>query len=283
MKKLIALLLVGIMSVSMVACTPKTVEPAPDEETTTTPEVTEPDAETVASDFEAIEAKGKMVIGYTVYEPINYTDDEGNFVGFDTEFAQAVCDNLGVEAEFVEIEWSNKFLELQSGSIDCIWNGMTITDEAMENASVSSPYVKNAQVIIAKTENGYTSTADLVDANIIAEAGSAGEKAILADENLSQAEFMPVIKQADALLEIKSGASDAAVLDITLAGAMVGEGTDFADLSIMQGVELSVEEYGIATRKGADTNDKINEAMAELMADGTLEALAEKYGLTLAD
>ena len=261
MKKILIIIMVLGLSLGLVACS----------------------SETTKSDFETIQENGKMVIGYTDYAPINYTNENGEFTGFDTEFAQAVCKELGIEAEFVEIEWSNKFLELESGSIDCIWNGMTITDEAKEAASVSNPYLKNMQVVVAKTENGYTSTADLIDANIVAEAGSAGEAAVLADGNLSQASLMTVIKQVDALLEVKSGASDAAILDWTLASNMVGQGTDYSDLSILEGVELSVEEYGIATRKGSDTNDKINEVMAKFMADGTLETLATSYGLKVAE
>ena len=190
---------------------------------------------TMALTMSACGNKDTLVIGYTKYEPMNYLDDEGNLTGFDTEFAEAVCENLGVEPEFVEIEWSTKFIELQSGSIDCIWNGMTITDEAKENSNVSNPYLKNMQVIVAKSDSGITSTADLIGKNIVAESGSAGEKAIRADENLSQAELLTVLLQTDSLLEIESGASDAAVLDWTLAKSMVGEGTDFENLAIIEG------------------------------------------------
>lgn len=235
------------------------------------------------SDWEYIQNKGTMVIGYTVFEPMNYTDEDGNFTGFDTEFAKAVCEYLQVEPEFVEINWSTKVNELKSKSIDCVWNGMTITDDLKKNIAVSKPYVQNMQVIVIKSDNAdeFTDTASLKDKTIVAEAGSAGEDAILSDENLSQATYVSLDKQVDALLEVKSGTADAAVLDVTLASNMIGEGTDYEDLQIIDGVHLSTEEYGIGFRKGSDTCDKVNEAIDALTADGTLKSLADKYGLVL--
>ena len=278
-KKLLALLLAGAMSASLLAgCGGGKNEDAAANNGG--------DAGTeTASDLAYVQDKGNMIIGYTVYEPMNYTDENGEFTGFDTEFAKAVCEKLGVEPEFVEIDWGTKVIELDAKSIDCIWNGMTITDDLKENISVSDPYVKNMQVVIIKDSNKdkFTDTASLAGANLVAEAGSAGQSAIEADENLSQANLTTVTKQTDALLEIESGASDAAVLDWTLAKSMIGEGTDFADLMMIDGAELSVEEYGIGFRKDSDLCTKVNEIMNELVEDGTLPALAEKYGLSLAE
>lgn len=235
-----------------------------------------------ADDWAYIEGNKKMVIGYTVYEPMNYTDDSGAFTGFDTEFAQAVCAKLGVEASFVEINWDTKTVELESKNIDCIWNGMTITDELKESLDISAPYVKNAQVVVINAANAatFTDTASLKGAALMAEAGSAGEGVIQSDANLSTATYTPCVKQTDALMELKAGTSDAAVLDLTLAKAMVGQG-DYSDLMMIDGLELSVEEYGIGFRKNGNTADKVNEAIKALVADGTLPALAEKYGLVL--
>lgn len=278
-KKMLALLLAGAMSVSLLAgCGGGKNEDAAANNGG--------DAGTeTASDLAYVQDKGNMIIGYTVYEPMNYTDENGEFTGFDTEFARAVCEKLGVEPEFVEINWDTKVIELDAKSIDCIWNGMTITDDLKENISVSDPYVKNMQVVVIKDSNKdkFTDTASLSGANLVAEAGSAGQSAIEADENLSQANLTTVTKQTDALLEIESGASDAAVLDWTLAKSMIGEGTDFADLMMIDGAELSVEEYGIGFRKDSDLCTKVNEIMGELVEDGTLPALAEKYGLSLAE
>ena len=233
------------------------------------------------SDLDYIKGKGKMVIGYTVYEPMNYTDADGSFTGFDTELATAVCEKLGVEPEFVEINWDTKVVELDAKSIDCIWNGLTLTDEIKENTATTKPYAKNAQVVVVKDGTEYTSTADLVGKTVVAEAGSAGESAIADDASLSQADYISKSVQTDCLMEVAAGTADAAVLDLTLANAMIGEGTDYADLKIVD--ELNAEEYGVAFRKGSDAAAAVDEAFDALKADGTLSALAEKYELTLAD
>ena len=233
------------------------------------------------SDLDEIKGKGKMVIGYTVYEPMNYTDADGNFTGFDTELATAVCEKLGVEPEFVEINWDTKETELAAKSIDCIWNGLTLTDDREENMACTKPYVKNAQVVVVKDGTEYTSTADLVGKTVVAEAGSAGETTIQEDENLAQADYVSKSVQTDCLMEVAAGTADAAVLDLTLASAMIGEGTDYANLKMVD--ELNVEEYGVAFRKGSDVAAAVDTAFDELKADGTMGALAEKYGLTLAE
>ena len=177
------------------------------------------------SDLDYIKGKGKMTIGYTVYAPMNYTDDAGEFVGFDTEFAKAVCEKLGVEPEFVEINWDTKEIELNAKKIDCIWNGFTMTEEREENLDFSVPYILNKQVVVIRKADAdkYKDTASLKDAKLVAEVASAGETAIADDENLSKANYTAVTKQTDALLEVKSNTADAAVLDYTLANAMVGK------------------------------------------------------------
>ena len=238
-------------------------------------------ASDAASDLDYIKEKGSMVIGYTVYEPMNYTDADGNFTGFDTELATAVCEKLGVEPEFVEINWDTKVVELDAKSIDCIWNGMTLTDDIMANTATTRAYAKNAQVVVIKDGTDYTSTADLVGKTVVAEAGSAGEAAIEGDENLAQADYVSKSVQTDCLMEVAAGTADAAVLDLTLANAMIGEGTDYASLKIVD--ELNAEEYGVAFRKGSDAAAVVDAAFDKLKADGTMQALAEKYELTLAD
>ena len=238
-------------------------------------------ASDAASDLDYIKEKGSMVIGYTVYEPMNYTDADGNFTGFDTELATAVCEKLGVEPEFVEINWDTKVVELDAKSIDCIWNGMTLTDDIMANTATTKAYAKNAQVVVVKDGTDYTSTADLADKTVVAEAGSAGEAAIQGDENLSKADYVSKSVQTDCLMEVAAGTADAAVLDLTLANAMIGAGTDYASLKIVD--ELNAEEYGVAFRKGSDAAAAVDAAFDELKADGTMQALADKYDLALAD
>lgn len=257
MKKLASIIMAGIMCLSMAACGGKS-----------------------ASDLEAVKKNEKLIIGMTIYEPMNYEDENGELTGFDTEFAYAICDKLGVEAEFVEIDWDNKFPELSSKSIDCIWNGMTITDEVKLNADVSRAYVKNAQVVVMNKDKAadYQTVESLANVKFAAEAGSAGEAAII-DAGF-EANLVSTAAQTDALLEVKSGSVDACVIDITMANAMTGEGTSYAELAPV--LELTTEEYGIAFRKGSDLTAVVNNYMDELKVDGTLEKLAEKYNLTLA-
>ena len=283
MKKLISLLLAAGMVASLAACgsTASTSESASTADSTSEAASTAEAETTGESDLQYIKDKGKMTIGYTVYAPMNYTDENGEFVGFDTELATAVCEQLGVEPEFVEINWDTKIVELDAKSIDCIWNGMTLTDDIMANTACTEAYAKNAQVVVMKAGSGYTSTADLVGKTVVAEAGSAGETTVQEDENLSQADYVSKGVQTDCLMEVAAGTADAAVLDLTLASAMIGEGTDYADLEIVD--ELNAEEYGVAFRQGSDAAAAVNDAFAALKADGTMQALADKYGLTLAE
>ena len=224
-------------------------------------------------------APEKLVIGYTIYEPMNYMED-GKLTGFDTEFAEAVCEKLGVEPEFQEINWDTKFVTLDAKKIDCIWNGMTISDEVKKNCDVSKAYVKNAQVVVMKDEviENYKDVESLKGLKFAAEAGSAGEAAI--KENGLDGAYSPVAAQTDALLAVMGGQADACVIDITMANAMTGEGTSYASLTSV--CELTTEEYGIAFRKESDLTEKVNAIMDELKADGTLEDIAKKYNLTLA-
>ena len=279
MKRLVSAFLAGAMALSLAACggaaSTSTVASSASASGSAAA------SESAASDLDYIKEKGKMVIGYTVYEPMNYTDADGNFTGFDTELATAVCEKLGVEPEFVEINWDTKVVELDAKSIDCIWNGMTLTDDIMANAATTKAYAKNAQVVVVKDGTDYSSTADLVGKTVVAEAGSAGEAAIEGDENLAQADYVSKSVQTDCLMEVAAGTADAAVLDLTLANAMIGEGTDYASLKIVD--ELNAEEYGVAFRKGSDTAAAVDAVFDELKADGTMQALADKYDLALAD
>ncbi len=278
MKRLVSAFLAGAMALSLAAC-----GGAASTSTAASASASGSAAasETAASDLDYIKEKGKMVIGYTVYEPMNYTDADGNFTGFDTELATAVCEKLGVEPEFVEINWDTKVVELDAKSIDCIWNGMTLTDDIMANTATTKAYAKNAQVVVVKDGTDYSSTADLVGKTVVAEAGSAGEAAIEGDENLAQADYVSKSVQTDCLMEVAAGTADAAVLDLTLANAMIGEGTDYASLKIVD--ELNAEEYGVAFRKGSDAAAAVDAAFDELKADGTMQALADKYDLALAE
>lgn len=273
-KKQLGLLLAGAMCVSLL--TGCGGQPAKD------PAANGGEPSAPASELAQVQKKGTLTIGYTDYEPMNYKGDDGELTGFDTEFAKAVCEKLGVEANFVEIVWATKNVELESGNIDCVWNGMTITDDLKANLSISNPYAENTQVVITKAENKdtYADYKNLAGKTIALEAGSAAQSVAEEDENLSGANIVTVSQQTKALLEVKSGTADAAIFDRTMADSMIGEGTDFADL-VVCGV-FHQEQYGVGFRKDSDLTAKFNEIMAALIDDGTLPALAEKYGLTLA-
>ncbi len=230
-----------------------------------------------ASDIQYIKDKGTLVIGITEYAPMNYKEN-GEWTGFDTEFAEAVCEKLGVKAEFFLLaDWDGKLNELNAKTIDVVWNGMTITEDLKKGMDISDPYVVNQQVVVCKASDAekYSTADSIKDAVIAIEGGSAAEELVEGYENVTKLQY-----QSDALLEVKSGAADVAVIDITMANSMTGEGTSYEELT--KTAALSTEEYGIGARKGTDTIAAINEIIKELKSDGTLEALAQKYELTLA-
>ena len=233
------------------------------------------------TDLSYIKDKGKLVVGITDYAPMDYKDDNGEWTGFDAEFAQLFARDLGVECEFYVIaDWGKKFMELDTKQIDAVWNGMTITEEAKLNSNVSNPYVVNAQVVVMKADvvADYDYMESLNGLTIAVENGSAGQDAANA---ITGATIVPLQDQGAALLEVKAGTADACVIDITMAYAMTGEGTDYADLAA--GISLTEELYGVSFRKDSDLAPKFNEFMAKLKQDGTLQALADKYSLTLAN
>ena len=272
MKRLIALALALVLSLALAACGSGA---APSPSASAPAESAPAESASAESDLDYVKGKGALVIGYTVYAPMNYTDDNGEFTGFDTELAKAVCEKLGVEPQFQEIVWET-----------------TLDPEREANMACTVPYVKNAQVVVMKADADYADTSSLIGKSVCAEVGSAGETQILGNEetkpdaNLAQADYVGKSVQTDCLMEVAAGTCDAAVLDMTLANAMIGEGTDYAGLKIVD--ELAVENYGVAFRQGSDVRDAVNEIFAEMVADelkadGTMQTLADKYGLELAD
>ena len=236
--------------------------------------------ETVAAveDLKAIQDKGKLVVGITDFEPMDYKDESGKWIGFDADMANAFAKSLGVEAEFVEIEWDNKALELSSGNIDCVWNGMTLTDEVMSAMDCSNPYCNNAQIVIVPSDKAdqYQTVESLKDLNFAVEVGSAGEQ----EAQANGLKYTSVQNQANALMEVAAGTSDAAIIDSLMAAAMVGEGTSYDKLTYTVG--LNSEEYGVGFRKGSDLTDKLDEFFKSSYADGSMQKIAETYGVQAA-
>lgn len=273
-KKILALVLALVMMLSLAACGGNGGDT-----TTAAGDTTAADA---ASDLAYIQEKGELIIGYTEFAPMNYNDDNGEFVGFETEFAKAVCKELGVNAKFQLISWEAKETELNAKTIDCIWNGLTITPEREEAMSISTPYMANKQVLIVKKDNAekYLKAEDMKDANIVAEAESAGEEVAQSDEFFASAKYTAVEDQKTALMEVASGTADACVVDYVLSIGMIGEGTDYEDLVVVESLAFADEQYGIAFRKGSDVTAKVNEAITKLVESGELGKIADTYKLS---
>lgn len=239
-------------------------------------------SQTSSADWDYIKNKGELIIGITYFEPMNYKDDSGKLTGFETEFAESVCKELGVKPVFQKIDWDSKEVELKSKTIDCIWNGLTITDERKANMDISVPYMENKQVMVTKKENAekFTKAENLKEATVVAEKKSAGEDVAKEDEFFKNAKYISVDSQAKALLEVKSGTADIAIIDYVMSIGTLSSGSDYSDLQVVEGKDFAPEQYGVAIRKDStETLKKLNEAMQKVSDDGTLDKIGKKYNL----
>ena len=266
MKRLIALVLTLALALCFAACGSK---PATTPDGTDGANAGQPEEKTI-------------VVGYTLYEPMNYLDANGELVGFDTDLAKAVFEGMGYTVIFQEIEWSSKYTELNSGAIDCIWNGFTCNcaddDDGIQRAEkvdFSYNYMENRQVVVAKADSGIASAADLNGKLAAVESGSAGEGYAASFEGLTAKGF---IKQTEGLFEVVSGSADVAILDAQLAKSYVGKG-DYKDLMIVDALSSDVEYYAIGFEKGSELTAQVNAQLVKLAEDGTIAQLAETYGV----
>ncbi|MBO6109092.1 MAG: transporter substrate-binding domain-containing protein [Eubacterium sp.] len=250
-RKILAAVLAGVMCLSLAGC----------------------GGESASGDMAKIKEKGKFVVGITDFEPMDFKDENGEWAGFDADMAKAFAEKLGVAVEFTEIDWDNKALELDSGNIDCVWNGMTLTDEVKSAMDCSNAYCNNAQIVVLPADKAdqYPDVESLKGLKFAVEAGSAGEK----EAKANNLEYTPIQSQANALMEVASGTSDAAIIDSLMAAAMVGEGTSYDNL--VYTIKLNDEEYGVGFRKGSDLRDELNRFFKDSYADGLMQATAEKY------
>ena len=286
-KKAVSLLLTGAMALSFAACggTASSASGAASaygaaasseaESAADSAAASENVASSADSDLAYVQDKGTLVVGMTDFAPMDYRDENGEWIGFDADMAKAFAEYLGVEVEFLEINWDNKLMELDAKGVDAIWNGMTITDEVTSGASVSEPYCNNGQVVVlpAGKAADYQDVDSLSGLNFAVENGSAGAEQL---DALGIA-YVAKTTQADALMEVASGASDACVIDLLMAGAMIGEGTSYPDLTYT--VQLNSEEYGVGFRKGSDLVDAFNTFWQEAYDDGTVMEVAAAYGV----
>ena len=207
-----------------------------------------------SSDLDYIKQKGTLVVGITDFAPMDYQDADGSWIGFDADLAKAFAESLGVEVQFQTIEWDNKVMELDGKTIDVVWNGMTLTDEVTSSMACSNAYCNNAQVVILPADKAadYDTVDSLSGLRFAVESGSAGM-------------------------------ADAAIIDSLMAGAMVGEGTNYADLAIGPVLNAETgEQYGVGFRKGSDAAAALNEFFRQQWESGALQALAEQYGVQAA-
>ncbi len=296
MKKWIAMLLAALMVFSMAACAAKS-EPAADQtndQTAADTQTSEPAEDTASgedaapaddaaadSDTAYVQSKGTLVVGITDFAPMDYQNENGEWIGFDADMAKAFAESLGVSVEFVEIDWDNKILELGGKSIDCVWNGMTLTDEVTSAMACSNAYCNNSQVVIVPADKAadYADVEACKDLSFAVESGSAGMAEV---EKLGYS-FTEVKDQATALMEVAAGTSDAAVIDSLMAGAMVGEGASYDNLTYT--VSLNAEEgeqYGVGFRQDSDLAAALNDFFKAAYADGSMQACAETYGIQAA-
>lgn len=255
MKKIITVLTTLLMVVIMAGCSNKT------------------EATVETTDSEYVKNKGVLVVGITDFAPMDYKDANGNWIGFDADLATKFAEELGVKVEFVEINWDNKVLDLNDKAIDCVWNGMTLTDAVKNQMETSKAYILNAQTAVVKKDvaANINSIDDLKELSVAVEVGSAGK----ASAESNGLDFVELDTQAKALLEVNAGTSDAAIIDLTMAKAMTGEGTDYTNLTYT--VLLDEEEYGVGFRKGSDLAEMLNAFLANNTA--VVEEIALTYGL----
>ena len=278
MKKFLALLLSGLMVLSLAACGGETAT----EDTSTEDTENTENTDTAESDLAYVQDKGTLVVGITYFEPMDYkAEGSDEWIGFDADMAKAFAESLGVDVEFQEITWDYKVEELASKAIDCVWNGMTLGEDVMAAMGTSVPYCTNAQVLVVPADKAadFEGLTSLEGRNVAGESGSAGEDAAIA----LGATTVPVQSQANTLMEVSAGTSDAAVIDLLMAGAMIGEGTSYEDLTFTLNLNdaqgLPSEEYGVGFRKGSDLVDAFNEFWAEKVSDGTVLETATTYGV----
>ena len=279
--KLIALILALASAATFASCAKKDTTDT-DNKNNDSSAITDNSADTentdADSDLQYVKDKGTLIVGITVFEPMDYEDENGDWIGFDADMAKAFAESIGVEAKFQIIDWDSKVMELGSKTIDTVWNGMTLNDEVKSAMECSNAYCNNAQVVIlpADKADDYTDAESMKELTFAVESGSAG----LAEAVANGFSYVEVLDQATALLEVSSGAADAAIIDSLMAGAMVGEGTSYDKLTYTIG--LNSEEYGVGFRKGSDLAAALNDFFKSAYDDGSMLSCAETYGVQAA-
>ena len=228
------------------------------------------------------EEDNTFIVGFDAeYPPYGYMDDNGEYTGFDLELAQAVCDLYGWELEKRPIDWDSKDMELNSGAIDCIWNGFTMNGRE-EEYTWSVPYVDNSQVIVVSEASGIADLEGLSGKIVGVQAASAALE--LLSEGGDQADLAATFgtlqqfpEYNSAFVELQAGSIDAIAMDVGVANYQLKEKEGYTILD----ETLNSEQYAIGFKQGnEELRDLVNDALATLLEDGTFDELAEKYELT---
>lgn len=286
-KQIAAAALAGVMAFSLSACgggaqtttaapADTTAAEASAEETKEAEETAEEESSQEAADAASEETK-TFIVGFDQdFPPMGFVGDDGEYTGFDLELAAEVAERLGMEFVPQPIAWDAKDMELESGTIDCIWNGFTITGRE-DDYTWSEPYMDNSQVFVVANDSGISTLADLAGKIVEVQTDSSAEAALKEAPELADTfgQLLTVADYNTAFMDLEQGAVDAIAMDVIVAGFQIEQrNADF----VMLDETLSSETYGVGFKKGnEELRDQVQATLEEMAADGTLEKISEKW------
>ena len=273
-KRFVSAALAAVMALSMTACGSSN---SAAETTAADTEAAESQAEETTAEEAKTTDGGTLIVGFDQdFPPMGFVGDDGEYTGFDLELAQEVAKRLGLEYKAQPIAWDSKDMELESGNIDCIWNGLTMTGRE-DDYTWTEPYMANQQVFVVANDSDINSQADLAGKIVEVQADSSAEAALKEAPELT-ATFKELLTTADyntAFMDLEQGAVDAIAMDVIVAGYQIQQRN--ADFKILDD-SLSEEEYGVGFKKGnTELRDKVQSTLEEMAEDGTLQEVSEKW------
>ena len=273
-KRFVSAALAAVMALSMTACGSSN---SAAETTAADTEAAESQAEETTAEEAKTTDGGTLIVGFDQdFPPMGFVGDDGEYTGFDLELAQEVAKRLGLEYKAQPIAWDSKDMELESGEIDCIWNGFTMNGREDEY-TWSEPYLDNQQVFVVRADSGINSEKDLAGKTVDVQRDSSAEAALKEAPELT-ATFKELLTTADyntAFMDLEQGAVDAIAMDVIVAGYQIQQRN--ADFKILDD-SLSEEEYGVGFKKGnTELRDKVQSTLEEMAEDGTLQEVSEKW------
>lgn len=273
-KRFVSAALAAVMALSMTACGSSN---SAAETTAADTEAAESQAEETTAEEAKTTDGGTLIVGFDQdFPPMGFVGDDGEYTGFDLELAQEVAKRLGLEYKAQPIAWDSKDMELESGNIDCIWNGFTMTGRE-DDYTWTEPYMANQQVFVVANDSDINSQADLAGKIVEVQADSSAEAALKEAPELT-ATFKELLTTADyntAFMDLEQGAVDAIAMDVIVAGYQIQQRN--ADFKILDD-SLSEEEYGVGFKKGnTELRDKVQNTLEEMAEDGTLQEVSEKW------